>query len=84
MRWSNKFCLLNLGGYQFQFLVPGTYHYWSDFVDFYTTTHFSGVVEVLGVESYSAEVNVMLNDIEFTHVKPGIIMLCQFKWYNTN
>lgn len=41
---------------------------------------------MLGVESYSAEVNVMLNDIEFTHVKPGIhvIMLCQFKWYNTN
>ncbi|XP_061164553.1 fibrocystin-L-like [Saccostrea echinata] len=59
------------GAYQFQFLVPGTYYYWSDFVDFYKTTQFSGVIEVLSLGSYTAEVQVMVQGIEFSHVKPG-------------
>ncbi|XP_062600839.1 fibrocystin-L-like [Saccostrea cucullata] len=59
------------GAYQFQFLVPGTYHYWSDYVDFYKTTQFSGVIEVVSLGSYAAEVQVMVQNIEFSHEKPG-------------
>ena len=51
--------------------MPGIYYYWSDFADFYKTTYFFGVIEVLDHASYAAEVQVMLSDIVFTHVKPG-------------
>jgi hypothetical protein len=65
------------GVYQNQFLEQGTYYYWSDFVDQYKTTHFSGVIEVQSLDSYAAEVQVMVDDVEFSHVKPGTGHLCR-------
>lgn len=62
--YNNVQLLSLVGVFMHRFTVPGTYYYWSGWIEPYKTTHFRGSVHVSSESSYSGEVSVKVGDVE--------------------
>ena len=60
---------LFIGGFEHSFTVPGTYFYWSGYVDPDETVYFRGTVHVLPLPSHSEKVIIMQNGVEAVYKK---------------
>jgi hypothetical protein len=77
LQWKYCFLTCCTGQYKFCFTVPGTYFYWSGYVDDVTKQYLLGRVEVGHRHSSVASLSVQASGVEAVHDK-GLVIELEF------